>query len=112
MSWQGDRNPSGEVTLWVKDANCSSIITAAAGWHTLLMRCYEHEEGFYHYGGHLEEGHNIEGFESVQLSLQAALQICAANPGASVSVSVSVLTLCWQDQLECRGRVIVIQQGK
>ena len=95
MSWQGDRNSSGEVKLWIKDANCSSIITAAAGWHTLIMRYYEHEEGFDHYGGHLEEGHNIEGFESVKLSLQAALQICAANPGAAKHSAVLVLTLYW-----------------
>ena len=44
VSWEGDRNPSGEVTLWVKDSSCSRKITAAAGWHTLIIS----EEGALH----------------------------------------------------------------
>ena len=68
------------------NAPTSVVVTASVGAHS-----FERELGFQYNEGYLEEGYDLSSYQSVQMQLSDALEVCAANPGNVAPLSALLL---------------------
>lgn len=90
ITWNGDREPRGAVTVYVKSAQCSQDVGEGAGWHTLLLlppTVFEYAEGY------LASGNDLVVQE---------MTLDEAREAASAADSIG---FCWSGDRELQGKI-------